>query len=100
MPSVATQTAGTFESARPSHEVADIFRRYGEKYRRDHPLPVSQTLEEFAADPKHGLGGRTGFTAILHTWDQKLLDHFHLHCLVAGGALSFDGWRFLRAKNN
>ncbi len=61
---------------------------------------VSQTLEEFAADPKHGLGGRIGFTAILHTWDQKLLDHFHLHCLVAGGALSFDGERFIRAKNN
>lgn len=59
---------------------------------------VSQTLEEFAADPKHGLGGRIGFTAILHTWDQKLLDHFHLHCLVAGGALSCDGRRFVYAK--
>lgn len=60
---------------------------------------ASQTLEEFAADPKHGLGGRIGFTAILHTWDQKLLDHFHLHCLVAGGALSCDSERFVRAKN-
>jgi len=59
---------------------------------------ASQTLEEFAADPKHGLDGRTGFTAILHTWDQKLLDHFHLHCLVAGGALSCDGERFIHAK--
>jgi predicted Zn-ribbon and HTH transcriptional regulator len=59
---------------------------------------VGATLEEFAANPQNGLGGRIGFTAILHTWDQRLLDHFHLHCVVPGGALSFDGRRFLRAK--
>lgn len=196
MLSVATQTAGTFESARPSPEVADVFGQYGEQYRRSRPLPLShlkvmhaievcrtahlgghvercdlcgferiaynscrnrhcpkcqalakaewlekrkaellpvgyfhlvftlphvlnalalcnkkvifdalfkatsQTIEEFAADPKHGLGGRTGFTAILHTWDQKLLDHFHLHCLVAGGALSFDDGHFIHARDN
>jgi hypothetical protein len=61
---------------------------------------VSETLEEFASDPKHDLGGRIGFTAILHTWDQKLLDHFHLHCLVAGGALSFDGNHFIQAPKD
>jgi predicted Zn-ribbon and HTH transcriptional regulator len=59
---------------------------------------VGATLQEFGADPQHGLGGRIGFTAVLHTWDQRLLDHFHLHCLVPGGALSFDGRRFVRAK--
>ena len=51
---------------------------------------VAETLQEFGADPKHGLGGKLGFTAILHTWDQKLLYHVHLHCLIAGGALSHD----------
>jgi hypothetical protein len=61
---------------------------------------VSQILEEFAADPRHGLVGRIGFTAILHTWDQKLLNHFHVHCLVAGGALSFDGNQFIRARKD
>jgi hypothetical protein len=196
MPSVAVQTAGNLKSARPCYEVADIFREYGEQYRRSHPLPlphlkvmhaievcrtaylgghvercdwcgferiaynscrnrhclkcqalakaewlekhkaellpvdyfhlvftlphelngltlcnktvifdalfkvVSQILEEFAAEPRHGLVGRIGFTAILHTWDQKLLDHFHLHCLVAGGALSFDGNQFIRARKD
>ncbi|UCF17084.1 MAG: transposase zinc-binding domain-containing protein [Phycisphaerales bacterium] len=39
MPSVATQTAGIFESTKPSHEVADISRRYGEHY--SHSLPLS-----------------------------------------------------------
>src|SRR5262249_31212289 len=30
-----------------------------------------------------------------HTWDQKLLYHVHLHGVIAGGALAFDGscWR-------
>jgi len=61
---------------------------------------VSQILEEFAADPKHGLGGRTGFTAILHTWNQKLLSHIHLHCVIPAGVLSFDGKRWLHSRKN
>jgi hypothetical protein len=61
---------------------------------------VSQILEEFAADLKHGLGGRTGFTAILHTWDQKLLSHIHLHCVIPAGVLSSDGKRWIRSRKN
>src|SRR5262249_19002882 len=30
-------------------------------------------------------------TAVLHTWSQNLLDHYHLHCVVTGGGLSLDG---------
>jgi len=61
---------------------------------------VAQTLQEFGADPKHGLGGRIGFTTILHTWDQKLLCHIHLHCVIAAGALSFDGNRWVSSRKN
>jgi len=32
-----------------------------------------------------------GVTAVLHTWSQNLLDHYHLHCVVTGGGLSLDG---------
>jgi len=41
------------------------------------------------------LGGQLGFVAVLHTWGQALSPHIHLHCIVTGGALSFDGqaWR-------
>jgi hypothetical protein len=59
---------------------------------------VAATLQAFAADPQHGLGGQLGFTAVLHTWDQKLLYHVHLHCVIAGGALAFDGSRWLPAR--
>ena len=59
---------------------------------------AAETLREFGRDPRHGLGGKIGFTAILHTWDQKLLDHIHLHCLIPGGALSPDGQRWTPAR--
>jgi hypothetical protein len=45
---------------------------------------VSETLTKFG---ENELGGKMGFMAVLHTWDQQLKAHFHLHCLVAGGAL-------------
>jgi len=53
---------------------------------------ASQTLLTFG---ENELGGKLGFIATLHTWDQKLNAHFHLHCLVAGGALCANGacWR-------
>ena len=58
---------------------------------------ASQTLLTFA---ENALGGKLGFIATLHTWDQKLKTHFHLHCLVAGGAVSKDGSRWTACKDN
>jgi len=56
---------------------------------------VADTLKQFGANPDNGLGGAIGFTALLHTWDQQLRTHIHLHCVVPGGALSFDKQRWL-----
>jgi len=61
---------------------------------------VSQTLLKFGINPENGLGGKLGFLAVLHTWDQKLLDHHHLHCIISGGALSFDGKSWINARSN
>jgi hypothetical protein len=58
---------------------------------------VSQTLIEFG---RSRLGGTLGIIAVLHTWDQTLQDHFHLHCLVPAGALSLDQRRWITARNN
>ena len=51
---------------------------------------VSATLSEFAASPHH-LDGTPGFSLVLHTWQQDLGRHVHLHALVAGGALTAAG---------
>jgi hypothetical protein len=61
---------------------------------------VAATLQAFAAESRYGLGGQIGFTAVLHTWNQKLLYHVHLHCVIAGGALALDGNRWIAARRN
>jgi len=58
---------------------------------------ASKTLMAFGKDK---LNGTLGFLAILHTWDQKLNAHFHLHCLVAGGSVSKDKKQWLPVKND
>jgi hypothetical protein len=58
---------------------------------------VGETLVDFG---RTRLGGQIGFITVLHTWDQTLLDHFHLHCLVPAGALSYDQMRWTPARKN
>jgi hypothetical protein len=52
---------------------------------------AAKTLQEFSA---RYWKGELGITAVLHTWGQSLEYHIHLHCIVPGGALSFDGETF------
>jgi hypothetical protein len=61
---------------------------------------VSETLLAFGRNPQNGLGGKLGFIAILHTWDQLLNAHFHLHCLIPGGAVSEDCSQWIACKND
>ena len=58
---------------------------------------VGETLVDFGHTR---LGGQIGFITVLHTWDQTLLDHFHLHCLVPAGALSYDQKRWSPARKD
>ena len=58
---------------------------------------VSQTLLEFG---QRRFKATLGIIAVLHTWDQTLKDHFHLHCLVPSGALSLDHSRWIGARPN
>jgi hypothetical protein len=60
---------------------------------------VSDVLQSFGKDPRWRLQGQIGVLAVLHTWSQTLMDHFHLHCLVPAGALQVDNrWRSARSK--
>ena len=49
---------------------------------------ASQTLLTFGQER---FGARIGVTAVLHTWSQTLVDHYHLHCIVTGGGLTQAG---------
>lgn len=49
----------------------------------------AETLLQVARDPHH-LGAEIGFFSILHTWNQQLLLHPHVHCVVPAGGLAPD----------
>ena len=59
---------------------------------------AKETLQVFAHDPQWRLVGQLGFISVLHTWNQKLLDHFHLHCIIPAGVLSFDKKEWIPAR--
>jgi hypothetical protein len=54
----------------------------------------AETLLEIARDPHH-LGADIGFFSVLHTWDQRLQHHPHVHCVVAAGGLAPDHDRWI-----
>lgn len=50
----------------------------------------AETLLELAADRKW-LGATPGIIQVLHTWNQELDYHVHMHCIVSGGGLTKNG---------
>lgn len=56
---------------------------------------ASETLLTFG---RNNLGAQLGLTAVLHTWSQNLLDHYHLHGIVTGGGPSLDGTGWIHAR--
>src|SRR6266481_2705165 len=58
----------------------------------------AETLLEVARNPRH-LGAEIGFFSVLHTWNQKLQLHPHVHCVIPAGGLSFDRTRWINSHN-
>jgi hypothetical protein len=58
---------------------------------------AAETLLIIGADPQH-LGARISFTAVLHTWGSAMTHHPHLHMIVPGGGMSFDGTRWVPCR--
>ncbi len=58
----------------------------------------AKTLLEVARDPRH-LGAAIGFFSILHTWNQRLQQHAHVHTVVPAGGLSLDHRRWIDAPS-
>lgn len=49
----------------------------------------AETLLQIPRDPEH-LGADIGFFSVLHSWNQKLEHHPHVHCVVPAGGLHPD----------
>ncbi len=59
----------------------------------------ANTLLEVARDPRH-LGAEIGFFSVLHTWNQRLQHHPHVHCVVAAGGLAPDHDRWISSRHS
>jgi len=57
----------------------------------------AETLLEVARTPRR-LGAEIGFFSVLHTWNQKLEHHPHIHCVVPAGGLSPDHTRWIHSR--
>jgi hypothetical protein len=58
----------------------------------------AKTLLQVARDPRH-LGAKLGFFSILHTWNQRLQEHAHVHTVVPAGGLALDQSRWIDAPS-
>jgi hypothetical protein len=58
----------------------------------------AETLLEVARDPRH-LGAEIGFFSVLHTWNQRLGLHPHVHCVIPAGGLSLDHTHWVKSRS-
>jgi hypothetical protein len=59
-----------------------------------------KTLQRFGYDKKW-LGAKLGALAILHTWDQQMKLHPHVHFIVPAGGITKNGkWKYTRTKGD
>src|SRR2546421_10596180 len=58
----------------------------------------AETLLEVARDPRH-LGAEIGFFSVLHTWNQKLGLHPHVHCVIPAGGFSLDHTHWIKSRS-
>jgi hypothetical protein len=59
---------------------------------------ASSALTETLANPRWLGAATSGFTMILHTWNQRLHFHPHIHCIVPGAGIAATG-RVVKVKN-
>jgi hypothetical protein len=70
----------------------------GQNQKALYDLLFASAAETLLTFGRNNLGAQLGVTAVLHTWSQTLLDHYHLHCIVSGGGPALDGRRWVRSR--
>lgn len=86
------------------HEVFTLPHCLNPLFLRD-PSAAHALLFEAAANTlidvcRSHLGATPGIIAVLHTWNQQLEHHPHIHCIATGGGLSQDGQRWICSRPN
>jgi Putative transposase/Transposase zinc-binding domain len=61
-------------------------------------LLLRASAETLLTVARRHLGAEIGFFSVLHTWNQKLQLHPHVHCVIPAGGLSLDHPRWIRSR--
>jgi hypothetical protein len=62
---------------------------------------VKETLFEFSLSAKQKMEAKPGFICILHTWNQKMQYHPHVHCIIPAGGINEQGeWKTSRGGDD
>jgi hypothetical protein len=75
-----------------------FFTRQAKEIYRLFFAAASSALSDTLANPRWLGAATSGFTMILHTWNQRLDFHPHIHCIVPGAGLDAAG-RVVTVKN-
>ena len=60
-----------------------------------------ETIKEFALDKRQKMCAKAGMIGILHTWNQRMIYHPHLHCIIPGGGINTQGeWKTTKGKKD
>lgn len=59
---------------------------------------VSESLKERIKKGFRGFQGKAGFIAVLHTWNQRIFHHPHIHVIIPAGCLSDDNTQWNSSK--
>jgi len=57
----------------------------------------SAALKELAEDGRF-IGGKIGFTGVMHTWNRDKTYHPHIHYIIPGGGITEDGFEWIPAN--
>lgn len=71
------------------HELSPLFLANKKRLYAMFHRCVGSTIVELAQDPGY-LGATPGIIQVIHTWDQELLYHPHIHAVISGGGLTGD----------
>jgi hypothetical protein len=60
-----------------------------------------ETIKEFGLDKRQKMQAKMGMIGILHTWNQRMIYHPHLHCIIPGGGINAQGaWKTSKGKKD
>jgi hypothetical protein len=62
---------------------------------------VKETLFEFSLGAKQKMEAKPGLISVLHTWNQKMGYHPHVHCIIPAGGINNKGeWKTSKGKDD